>query len=49
MQASYVAVRMLQTFPKIENYDTRGWSEMLGLALSNENGVMVGLMRSEGD
>ena len=45
MEASYVAVRILQTFPTLRNHDSRGWKEKIGLNLSNENGVIVGLER----
>lgn len=45
MAASYAAVRILQTFSDIKNHDPRGWSEYLGLNLSNGNGVIVELVR----
>jgi len=44
-EASYIAIRMLQTFPKIKNCDFRPWKEHLGLNLSNENGVFIELDR----
>lgn len=41
--ASYVIIRMLQTFAKLEPRDTRSWKEQLGLSLLNANGVVVAL------
>lgn len=38
-QASYVIVRMAQSFSKVEPADSREWEEHLGLTLSNRNGV----------
>lgn len=43
MEASYVTIRILQTFSKIRNRDPRGWTEKMGLNLFNENGVVVEL------
>lgn len=45
MEASYVTVRMLQTFSQVKNRDTRPWTEKIGLNLSNENGVVIELVR----
>lgn len=45
MEASYVTVRMLQTFSKVKNRDTRPWTEKIGLNLLNENGVVIELVR----
>ncbi|RDL41029.1 uncharacterized protein BP5553_01008 [Venustampulla echinocandica] len=47
MEASYVAVRILQTFSAIKNCDPRPWTEHFGLNLSNENGVQLELVRDE--
>ncbi|KAI4116591.1 MAG: hypothetical protein LQ338_007682 [Usnochroma carphineum] len=41
MEASYVTVRILQTFSKITNCDPRPWKEKMGLNLFNEHGVVV--------
>ncbi|KAL8830905.1 MAG: hypothetical protein Q9191_001167 [Dirinaria sp. TL-2023a] len=41
--ASYVTIRMLQTFAKLEPRDTRRWQEQIGLSLLNANGVVVAL------
>ena len=41
MEASYVTVRILQTFSKIRNCDSRAWKEKMGLNLFNDNGVTV--------
>ena len=43
MEASYALVRILQKYPSIESHDSRGFKEHIGLNLSNENGVIVGL------
>lgn len=45
MEASYAVVRILQTFPKLKSRDSREFTEHIGLNLSNENGVIVELMR----
>jgi len=45
MEASYAVVRILQTFPYIKSHDSRGFTENIGLNLSNENGVIVELKR----
>ncbi len=45
MEASYAVVRILQTFPSIKSHDSRGFTERIGLTLSNDNGVIVGFMR----
>ncbi len=44
-EASYVVIRMLQTFKGVRNRDSREWQEHFGLNLSNENGVVVELVR----
>lgn len=41
MEASYITVRILQTFSKIRNRDSRAWKENIGLTLFNDNGVVV--------
>ncbi|KAL9099987.1 MAG: hypothetical protein Q9163_004582 [Psora crenata] len=41
MEASYVTVRILQTYSKIRNCDPRLWKEKMGLNLFNDNGVIV--------
>lgn len=47
MEASYIVIRMLQTFSNIKNCDSRPWTEnIVGLALTNENGVVVELERA---
>lgn len=43
IEASYVTVRILQTFSKIRNRDSRAWRESIRLALFNEEGVTVEL------
>ena len=43
IEASYVLVRILQTFGKIRNCDERVWREKMGLNLFNEHGVLVEL------
>ena len=43
MEASYAVVRLLQKYPSIESHDSRGFTEHIGLNLSNDNGVIVGL------
>lgn len=45
MEASFVAVRMLQSFSEINPRDPRPWTEKVGLNLSNKNGVVVELVR----
>ncbi|KAL6720304.1 hypothetical protein ACLMJK_002225 [Lecanora helva] len=41
MEASYITVRLLQSFSSVKNCDSRGWREKLGLNLFNDNGVIV--------
>ena len=41
IEASYVLVRILQTFGKIRSRDARAWREKLGFVLFNEHGVLV--------
>ena len=41
MEASYIAIRILQTFSKIKNCDYRPWTEHIGLNISTENGVII--------
>ena len=43
MEASYAVVRILQKYPSLESHDSRGFTEHIGLNLSNDNGVIVGL------
>ena len=43
MEASYAVVRILQRYLSLESHDTRGFTEHIGLNLSNDNGVIVGL------
>lgn len=45
MEASYATVRILQTFSAIVSHDSRGFTEHIGLNLSNKNGVVVALTR----
>lgn len=45
MEASYAAVRILQTFPAIVSHDSRGFTEHIELVLSNKNGVVVAFTR----
>jgi len=47
MKASFVVVRILQHFKSIRSCDERPWTEHFGLNLSNENGVLVELIRSQ--
>ncbi|KAL4931362.1 cytochrome P450 monooxygenase afumB [Aspergillus undulatus] len=44
LQASYVAIRMIQTFSSLHNTDARPWTEMFEFNLFNKNGVVVELM-----
>lgn len=44
-EASYAAVRLIQTFGEIRNRDTRPWTEKIGLNLSNKNGVLVEMVQ----
>jgi hypothetical protein len=44
---SYITVRVLQTFGRIENCDTREWKEKLSLNLESQNGVLVRLWPKE--
>ncbi|KAH8896964.1 putative cytochrome P450 oxidoreductase/alkane hydroxylase [Thozetella sp. PMI_491] len=39
--ASYVAIRMVQSFNSIESTDSRAWTEKLGISLNNRHGVLV--------
>ena len=41
MEASYAAVRLIQTFSRVEARDDRPWKEHLGLNLSNEHGTVI--------
>ena len=41
IEASYVTVRILQTFSKIRNCDPRPWKERMELNLFNDNGVIL--------
>ncbi|KAL8722259.1 MAG: hypothetical protein Q9225_001246 [Loekoesia sp. 1 TL-2023] len=41
MEASYVTVRLVQTFAKVKSADDREWREKIGLNLFNDNGVVV--------
>lgn len=45
MEASYVVVRLLQTFSRIEKGDDKPWKENLGLNLSNKNGTVIKVVR----
>lgn len=45
-EASYILIRLLQEFDKIEARDSRMWKEHLGLILSNFHGTLVGLTRN---
>jgi hypothetical protein len=45
MEASYVVVRLLQTFSRIESGDNKPWKENLGLNLSNKNGTVIKVSR----
>jgi hypothetical protein len=44
-QASYIIVRMLQTFNGLESRDDRPWQEYLGATLSPNHGCKVSLTR----
>ncbi|KAL8786858.1 MAG: hypothetical protein Q9195_008015 [Heterodermia aff. obscurata] len=41
LEASYILVRIVQTFETVRNRDERVWVEKMGLNLFNENGVLV--------
>ncbi|KAL8662427.1 MAG: hypothetical protein Q9202_004748 [Teloschistes flavicans] len=43
-EASYTAVRLLQTFKAIEMRDPRPWMESIGATCSNANGVKVAMV-----
>ncbi|KAI1078737.1 putative cytochrome P450 oxidoreductase/alkane hydroxylase [Whalleya microplaca] len=45
--ASYIIIRLLQSFASMEMRDTRPWTENLGLSLASKNGVIVALLRQE--
>lgn len=45
MEASYVMVRILQTFSKLRACDPRPWKEKMGLNLFNDNSVIVGFQK----
>ena len=47
MQASYVAVRLLQTFSSFKSGDDKPWMEKFGLNLSNANGCVVKVVKDE--
>lgn len=42
-EASYVTVRIVQEFSKLESRDPEPWIEQLTLTLASHNGVKVGL------
>jgi len=44
-EMSYIIVRLLQEFKKIESRDARPWLENLKMTFSNRNGVQVALTR----
>ena len=46
MEASYVIVRLLQEFKKIESRDERPWQAQVALTAKNANGCLVGLTGS---
>ncbi|KAL8693456.1 MAG: hypothetical protein Q9218_001727 [Villophora microphyllina] len=48
-EASYTAVRLLQTFPGIESRDSEPWAESIGATCSNANGVKVAMLGKESD
>ncbi|KAL4944608.1 hypothetical protein BDV06DRAFT_232860 [Aspergillus oleicola] len=41
LQASYITIRIVQMFSRIENRDSRLWTEKIDLNLFNKNGVLV--------
>lgn len=44
-EASYVLVRMVQEFRRLESRDPGPWEESRGLTLCSRNGTRVGLIR----
>lgn len=44
-QASYIIVRMLQTFSGLETRDDRPWQEEVGATLAPSHGCVVSLTR----
>jgi hypothetical protein len=47
MVSSYLIIRILQSFPRIECRDDAPWKEFIEMTLSNANGVRVGLFREK--
>ncbi|KAI0543587.1 putative N-alkane-inducible cytochrome P450 [Xylaria curta] len=46
VEASYIVVRMVQTFARLEPRDSQPWQEHVALTLSNLHGTKVALWRS---
>jgi hypothetical protein len=46
-EMAYVVARMVQTFKNIESRDKSEWKERLGVNVSSQNGVKVGLVARE--
>jgi cytochrome P450 len=42
-EAGYTVVRILQTFPEIENRDPRPWAPKIRIAVGSQHGVLVSL------
>jgi len=45
-EASYVTVRMLQCFDKLEAHDDTPWVEQYSLVMCSKNGVKVSVKRA---
>jgi cytochrome P450 len=48
VEASYIIVRLVQTFERLEPRDSQPWQENLALTLSNLHGTKVALWRRAG-
>lgn len=45
VEASYTVVRLVQTFPVIENRDPRPYAPKIRISVSSQHGVLVGLKK----
>ena len=46
VEAGYTVVRLLQAFPRIENRDPRPYAPKIRISVSNQHGVLVGLLKA---
>ncbi|KAL4965564.1 cytochrome P450 monooxygenase afumB [Aspergillus stella-maris] len=49
LQASYITIRIVQTYSQIRNRDARPWTEKIDLNLFNKHGVLVDMVPAEED